>query len=862
MTHFKDVGKMLASFAGGMPSVDLRVFTNEETFRLLDNELPDQLRQYWLKPTAEDQALFESHLVRWEISGVSQWKDFMSGGEITDSYVRVLKRVWSRFPFDIILHWGENASVTQFCEQNDLIHVGMELGCTRPPYMNSYVFDPLGTNGAAIVPTLNIEDIKSIVGGQRMSAESSILGFSNSLECAPYDNPYTKIPANLSARILRGKHKKVAFLPLQLYDDANLLRFSHYDSLKKVVSEVIPKLANAGYLTIIKPHPASVHRPGAMQENLIARSAIADYEADFIWHDDPNNATPNARFVQLADLVITVNSSVGFEALYHDKPVVVLGEAVYKPHGLFPSLEQVITGTYDSDKYLENIGYLRKFFLEGYLAPEGWVKYASMFFQRIMSIAAIYQTHRGNNVEMARALFAAFNPGQQWEANAQMLSGNSSPVENNFSTPKSILGVGHGNKIRIDELKPLINLQEVMEKLKTMSSAVDKHDLIEWLDLQWSVFQTRKIVIDTSGLFDRHFYLTEYPDVAAEGSDPLDHFTAHGEAELRFPSDSVNRAVYLAQALPMRHTLIKLIEACPWNANENAQGGLTAEESLAVREANQVLTVLNNRPQKRICVVAHMYYKDLVSEILDSVGNIKEDFDLVVTTPLWGAKEIETSVKARYPDALICKVPNRGRDIAPFLFVLPTLLARKYTAILKIQTKKGYYAAGKYIREYGEAWRKHALQCLLGSEHNVQSILQSFEKNKMLNLVGPASFLVTFARYPAKPNNKVTAFLRHGEFNDKDLFFAGTMFWMRPSAFAGLNSPLLSFKNFSSDSEANDGLLEHSIERLFGHMAGEGVGRIGSLRIVESNLQPALNLAPKAVARNLNEVISALAMTH
>ena len=44
-------------------------------------------------------------------------------GEITDDYVGVLTAVRKRFPFDVVLHWGENGAVNRFAKQNGLVRV-------------------------------------------------------------------------------------------------------------------------------------------------------------------------------------------------------------------------------------------------------------------------------------------------------------------------------------------------------------------------------------------------------------------------------------------------------------------------------------------------------------------------------------------------------------------------------------------------------------------------------------------------------------------------------------------------------------------------------------------------------------------
>lgn len=56
-------------------------------------------------------------------------------------------------------------------------------------------------------------------------------------------------------------------------------------------------------------------------------------------------------------------------------------------------------------------------------------------------------------------------------------------------------------------------------------------------------------IIARSGLFDAHWYAQRYPDVAAEGFEPLNHFVTHGALEGRDPGPSFSTSGYL-QANP------------------------------------------------------------------------------------------------------------------------------------------------------------------------------------------------------------------------------------------------------------------------------------------------------------------------
>ena len=134
----------------------------------------------------------------------------------------------------------------------------MELGCTREPFFDSVIMDPFGTNGAGLIPKIDIKDIKTIVNGDSLSAENAILCFTGR-NILGYEQQFEPLDSDLYKQISTNQPK--VFFPLQLFDDINLLHFSPYNSLVEVVSDVVPKLVEAGYLVIIKPHPSSRDLP-------------------------------------------------------------------------------------------------------------------------------------------------------------------------------------------------------------------------------------------------------------------------------------------------------------------------------------------------------------------------------------------------------------------------------------------------------------------------------------------------------------------------------------------------------------------------------------------------------------------------
>ena len=114
------------------------------------------------------------------------------------------------------------------------------------------------------------------------------------------------------------------FLPLQVSDDAQILCHGGWISGNKMLMEVVASAAmsvDPGLQVVVKPHPTEYR-------NLDYKS-VADMYPNVLWSEDGT-----LELIRSAALVVTINSTVGFEALLFQKPVIVLGDAAYADAGL------------------------------------------------------------------------------------------------------------------------------------------------------------------------------------------------------------------------------------------------------------------------------------------------------------------------------------------------------------------------------------------------------------------------------------------------------------------------------------------------------------------------------------------------
>ena len=108
---------------------------------------------------------------------------------------------------------------------------------------------------------------------------------------------------------------KYVFFPLQIPTDQAIRYFSDY-SEEEVVTAVIEWSKQSGVPVVFKPHPVSKKAMAKFEQQV--RAAGCYWSAAHV-HDLAAHAAA----------VFTINSGVGFEALFHLKPVVTFGRAEY-----------------------------------------------------------------------------------------------------------------------------------------------------------------------------------------------------------------------------------------------------------------------------------------------------------------------------------------------------------------------------------------------------------------------------------------------------------------------------------------------------------------------------------------------------
>lgn len=225
---------------------------------------------------------------------------------------------------------------------------------------------------------------------------------------------------------------------------------------------------------------------------------------------------------------------------------------------------------------------------------------------------------------------------------------------------------------------------------------------------------------------------------------------------------------------------------------------------------------IRRRKTAKLAVVLHLYYEERWNYIKEKLKLITEDdYDLFVTLSAKNT-DFASEIRKTYPEAYIRTVPNRGRDILPFIFLLSRLKEAGYIAVLKLHSKKTTH------RDNGSDWFDSLLENLLPNKTYVSQAIQ--RATSFTTIIGPSEHFISLKRYMGsnRPHLERLLLGMVGMKNtnvimqnaDECGYFAGSMFWANMEALEPLANLYLTPEDFESEKAQIDGTIAHAIERV------------------------------------------------
>ena len=219
---------------------------------------------------------------------------------------------------------------------------------------------------------------------------------------------------------------------------------------------------------------------------------------------------------------------------------------------------------------------------------------------------------------------------------------------------------------------------------------------------------------------------------------------------------------------------------------------------------------------KRVALHLHVYYPELLLEITTRLSINQICPDLFITINNEHSREFVMNELKDYKGRVVAiqVVPNRGRDIGPFLTLFGPHLVSNYDFIGHIHTKM---SADVKDHNVGKIWYQFLLENLLGGEAGSMAdiVIDKMNTDMTIGLVFPDDpFIVSWnANLPVA--DRFVERLGIQNLPEHFIFPVGTMFWARSSALVPLINLKLEWNDYPEEPLAYDGTLLHAIERLF-----------------------------------------------
>lgn len=216
----------------------------------------------------------------------------------------------------------------------------------------------------------------------------------------------------------------------------------------------------------------------------------------------------------------------------------------------------------------------------------------------------------------------------------------------------------------------------------------------------------------------------------------------------------------------------------------------------------------------KIAVQVHVFYENLIKEIINYTNNIDEPFDLFITTDSIRKYSAMAPILEKLSKAANIKImitQNKGRDVAPFLMQMHDRI-HQYKYFLHLHTKKSLHSG------WGDEWRKYLFNGLLGSKEKVKKIIDAFENDYRIGIIYPKNHKNLLASINIGSNQISLRFLGYMlgiPFREENLreFPCGDMFWGRVDALKQIFEYPFDLNLFPKEKGQLDATIMHAVER-------------------------------------------------
>lgn len=366
------------------------------------------------------------------------------------------------------------------------------------------------------------------------------------------------------------------------------------------------------------------------------------------------------------------------------------------------------------------------------------------------------------------------------------------------SDPKTTAPQTHQHEHAVNSKNPEIALiqphfDEEWYREQLKQATLDVPDAIgHFVESGW------KLGLSPNRWFDTLGYVAANKDVAKAKINPFLHFLKNGRQEKRSPNPFfINRNKkpdILNRRFPSEYGPI--------------------EKIISFSQITPDCTVNS----ERLCVHVHMFYQDMIEDVLRIINRIPIAYTLLVSIPEHADEERCKKYfhqHAKKMEHIVVKaVQNKGRDIAPWVVTFKDEI-ESHELFCHFHTKRSRHASEHKF------WFRFLSHTMFGSREVISQIINLFQTDKNIGLISPGywSYLRSQPNF-GKTEQIFNQLLERSGVQDVYNFCpdfpAGSFWWCRTKILKPLLQLGLKFEDFPEEAGQTCGTLAHAIERFIG----------------------------------------------
>lgn len=217
----------------------------------------------------------------------------------------------------------------------------------------------------------------------------------------------------------------------------------------------------------------------------------------------------------------------------------------------------------------------------------------------------------------------------------------------------------------------------------------------------------------------------------------------------------------------------------------------------------------------RVALHIHLFYADMAEEISRRLYRNQTRVDLFISVP---NEEIADLARLKFTPCAanrmeVAVVPNRGRDMGPFLRTFAGVLGRDYDIIGHQHTKKSLHSSKQ---THIALWKDFLFENHTGGEHAMMdAILSTMTADPAIGIVFPDDpNAMGWGKNHAIANDLLSRMELPSVACEAINFPVGNFFWARTAVLQKMLDLDLQWEDFPEEPVPVDGSILHAIERL------------------------------------------------